>query len=32
MSPPIVMSRELAAKGLDIIEESLAEVEQELGV
>lgn len=31
MSPPIVMTEELAAKGLDIIEESIAEVERELG-
>ncbi|MCD6361435.1 MAG: aspartate aminotransferase family protein, partial [Armatimonadetes bacterium] len=31
MSPPIVMTEELAAKGLDIIEESIAEVEEELG-
>ncbi len=31
MSPPIVMTEELAAKGMDIIEESIAEVEQESG-
>jgi 4-aminobutyrate aminotransferase-like enzyme len=31
MSPPIVMSEELAAKGMDIIEESIAEVEKEAG-
>jgi 4-aminobutyrate aminotransferase-like enzyme len=31
MSPPIVMSLELAAKGMDIIEESLSEVEREFG-
>jgi len=31
MSPPIVMSEEIAAKGMDIIEESIAEVERELG-
>jgi 4-aminobutyrate aminotransferase-like enzyme len=31
MSPPIVMSEELAAKGMDIIEESIGEVETELG-
>ncbi len=30
MSPPIVMSEEIAAKGMDIIEESIAEVEKEL--
>jgi len=31
MSPPIVMDIEIAAKGMDIIEESTAEVEKELG-
>jgi 4-aminobutyrate aminotransferase-like enzyme len=31
MSPPIIMSQELALKGLDIIEESIAEVEREFG-
>ncbi len=31
MSPPIVMTEELAAKGMDIIEESIAEVEKEEG-
>ncbi len=31
MSPPIVMDLEIAAKGMDIIEEALAEVEKELG-
>ncbi len=31
MSPPIVMDEAIAAKGMDIIEESIAEVEQELG-
>lgn len=31
MSPPIVMDVEIAAKGMDIIEESIAEVEKELG-
>ena len=31
MSPPIVMPEELAAKGMDIIEESIAEVEKEAG-
>ncbi len=31
MSPPIVMSEEIAAKGMDIIEESIAEVEREFG-
>jgi 4-aminobutyrate aminotransferase-like enzyme len=31
MSPPIVMDVELAAKGMDIIEESIAEVEKEYG-
>jgi 4-aminobutyrate aminotransferase-like enzyme len=31
MSPPIIMSPELALKGLDIIEESIAEVEREFG-
>ncbi len=31
MSPPIVMEEKIAAKGMDIIEESIAEVEQELG-
>lgn len=31
MSPPIIMSMELAAKGMDIIEESIAEVEKEFG-
>ncbi len=31
MSPPIVMELELAAKGMDIIEEAIAEVERELG-
>jgi 4-aminobutyrate aminotransferase-like enzyme len=31
MSPPIVMSQEVAAKGMDIIEESIAEVEKEFG-
>jgi 4-aminobutyrate aminotransferase-like enzyme len=31
MSPPIVMEAEIAAKGMDIIEESIAEVEREFG-
>jgi 4-aminobutyrate aminotransferase-like enzyme len=31
MSPPIVMDVEIAAKGMDIIEEAIAEVEKELG-
>jgi len=31
MSPPIVMQQEIAAKGMDIIEESIAEVEKEFG-
>jgi len=31
MSPPIVMDLEIAAKGMDIIEESIAEVEKEYG-
>ena len=31
MSPPIIMSPELALKGLEIIEESIAEVEREFG-
>ncbi|MDO8673724.1 MAG: aminotransferase class III-fold pyridoxal phosphate-dependent enzyme, partial [Dehalococcoidia bacterium] len=31
MSPPIVMEQVIAAKGMDIIEEAIAEVEQEKG-
>ncbi|MEI8062703.1 MAG: aspartate aminotransferase family protein [Verrucomicrobiota bacterium] len=31
MSPPIIMPDEVAHKGMDIIEESIAEVEKELG-
>jgi len=31
MSPPIVMDLDIAAKGMDIIEESIAEVAKELG-
>jgi 4-aminobutyrate aminotransferase-like enzyme len=31
MSPPIVMDLDIAAKGMDIIEESIAEVEKEAG-
>ena len=31
MSPPIIMQREVAAKAMDIIEESIAEVERERG-
>jgi len=31
MSPPIVMEESIAAKGMDIIEESIAEVEREFG-
>ena len=31
MSPPIVMELDVAAKGMDIIEESIAEVEKEYG-
>jgi hypothetical protein len=31
MSPPIVMEIEVAVKGMDIIEESIAEVEKEFG-
>jgi 4-aminobutyrate aminotransferase-like enzyme len=31
MSPPIVMPEEVAHKAMDIIEESLAETERELG-
>jgi len=31
LSPPIIMQREVAAKAMDIIEESIAEVEQEMG-
>ena len=30
MSPPIVMPRRVAARGMDIIEESIAETEKEL--
>ena len=31
LSPPLIMSKEVAAKGLDIIEEAIAETERELG-
>jgi len=31
MSPPIVMPLDVAAKGMDIIEEAIAETQQELG-
>lgn len=31
MSPPIVMDEAIAARGMDLIEESIAEVERELG-
>jgi len=31
ISPPIVMDVEIAAKGVDIIEEAISEVEKELG-
>ena len=31
MSPPIVMPNEVAHKAMDIIEESIGEVERELG-
>jgi 4-aminobutyrate aminotransferase-like enzyme len=31
ISPPIIMDLEIAAKGMDIIEESIAEVEKEFG-
>ena len=31
MSPPIIMQQEVAAKGMDIIEEAIAEVAGELG-
>lgn len=32
LSPPMIMQEELALKGLDIIEESIAETEKELGL
>ena len=32
MSPPIVMDERRAAKGMDIIDEAIGEVEKELGV
>ncbi|NLC57744.1 MAG: aspartate aminotransferase family protein [Armatimonadetes bacterium] len=32
MSPPIVMDEAIAAKGMDLIEESIAEVEREYGI
>ena len=31
MSPPLIMDQEHAAKGMDIIEEAIAEVEKEFG-
>jgi len=31
MSPPLIMQTEVAAKAIDIIEESIAEVERERG-
>jgi 4-aminobutyrate aminotransferase-like enzyme len=31
MSPPLIMEDDLALKGLEIIEESIYETEQELG-
>jgi 4-aminobutyrate aminotransferase-like enzyme len=31
VSPPVVMDVEIAAQGMDIIEESIAEVEREFG-
>ncbi len=31
MSPPLIMPEEVADKAIDIIEESIAEVEKELG-
>ena len=31
MSPPIIMDEAIAAKGMDIIEEAIAEVERESG-
>ena len=31
LSPPLIMSKDVAAKGLDIIEEAIAETERELG-
>ena len=32
MSPPIIMPDEVARRGMDIIEESIAETEKKLGV
>jgi 4-aminobutyrate aminotransferase-like enzyme len=32
MSPPLIMTEEVASKAIDIIEESIAETEKELGV
>ncbi len=31
LSPPIIMDEEIAAKGMDIVEEAIAETELELG-
>ena len=31
MSPPIIMDKEIAAKGMDIIDEAIGETEKELG-
>jgi hypothetical protein len=31
MSPPLIMDEKYAAMGMDIIEEAIAEVEQEFG-
>jgi 4-aminobutyrate aminotransferase-like enzyme len=30
LSPPIIMSKEIAAKGIEIIEESIRETEKEM--
>jgi 4-aminobutyrate aminotransferase/4-aminobutyrate aminotransferase/(S)-3-amino-2-methylpropionate transaminase len=31
MSPPLIMPQEIADKGIDILEESILEVEKQLG-
>ena len=31
LSPPIIMDEEVAAKGMDILDEAIGEVERELG-
>ncbi len=31
MSPPLIMTKDVAAKAVDLIEESIAETERELG-